>query len=334
MTKKALIYVLTALLLALPVLSCTREERPAVEDGCVSISFAGVPTRAESPGTETAAEGGAIAIDAGVPDLKVFLVKEGSIVAQYPAGAASITGTCPTVDSRESVLKFSNVPGGDYTVYAFANVTGQVFESAPDWSTISTEAQLNALKFTSTAFTGSRMPLSATAPLNVTDAHNGNASLQLLRCFGKVALELVNQTDDDITLEDLTITLKNMNPDMGYVFGQDPDIPAGTVTGNLEYGPNDLDIDSGDTDTSISYLVFPGTAEEFGDYTCDISFTYNSSDVDYEDLPVYDNKAVAIPSVSRNECLHIQIRISYGHTVSFCFYVDEWASVTNAVEYD
>ena len=358
MMKRGLLYGIALLLALAACWSCDPQDGP-VGKGGVSLVFrtsrVSSATRATEPGLGTAADGGQIATYGalGTPDLMVFIVNSDeppAISARYYPGCdpevttngamkAHFTATADTVT-------FANLDEGDYTVYAVANTEGLSLSAAFNPATVSTQAALDGLLFEALttpdtiALSNSRMPLAATAPLHVYAGHNGMATLEMRRCLAKISVELINQTEGSLTMPDqlggehgLTVNLKHLNPNQGYVFAHSPDVPSGAYTpgpcGDVLYecAPT---IASGDT-LRLTRLVFPGDTLRCGAYTCDVDFFLGTTAYSYHDLQILDNRARSLAVLNRNTHLHIEIRISRYKHVSFNFNVEDWD--TSKVEY-
>lgn len=360
MTTRRLIRLLAALAL-LAGAGCTRINQPA---GQVTLSFStGIPaTRAGEDDLATRiADGRAIAVDAGAPDLVVLIVNAGgSVVAKYPDLDPDDTELdFDAADPTRASITFrqSSLTEGTYTVYAFANTQGLwAFTDGTDSYTaasltsIGTQTVLDALYFTPLSFDpandvypnpavqGARLPLSAKGQLSVSARGNGEVSLDLLRCVAQVDTEFRNDYGSALNLTDLSVTFHHLNPATGYVLPHTPDFPAGAQDGNLIQTQGTLTIPSQESG-HLTSLVFPGEAPE-GKYTCDVSFDFDADQdgtpetYTYTDLEVQDNRAVRITSLSRNQSLHILIRISRGQTVSFNFSLEDWVPLTETVLFE
>lgn len=360
MTTRRLIR-LSAALALLAGAGCTRIEQPV---GQVTLSFAtGIPgTRAGEDDLATRiADGRAIAIDAGAPDLVVLIANAGgTVVARYPDVDPDDTELDfdPSDPTRASItFRQSSLTEGSYTVYAFANTQGLwAFTDGTDSYTaasltgIGTQAVLDALYFTPMTFDpandvypnpalqGARLPLTAKGRLSVSARGNGEVSLDLLRCVAQVDTEFRNDYVTDLSLSNLAVTFHHLNPATGYVLPHTPDFPAGAQDGNLIQTRNSITIPTRESG-HLTSLAFPSEAPE-GKYTCDVTFDFDADQdgtpetYTYTDLEVQDNRAVRITSLSRNQSLHILIRISRGQTVSFNFSLEDWVPLTETVLFE
>ena len=360
MTTRRLIR-LSAALALLAGAGCTRIEQPV---GQVTLSFAtGIPgTRAGEDDLATRiADGRAIAIDAGAPDLVVLIANAGgTVVARYPDVDPDVTELDfdPSDPTRASItFRQSSLTEGSYTVYAFANTQGLwAFTDGTDSYTaasltgIGTQAVLDALYFTPMTFDpandvypnpalqGARLPLTAKGQLSVSARGNGEVSLDLLRCVAQVDTEFRNDYVTDLSLSNLAVTFHHLNPATGYVLPHTPDFPAGAQDGNLIQTRNSITIPTRESG-HLTSLAFPSEAPE-GKYTCDVTFDFDADQdgtpetYTYTDLEVQDNRAVRITSLSRNQSLHILIRISRGQTVSFNFSLEDWVPLTETVLFE
>lgn len=335
--------------------SCIPQDGPAGR-GNVSMVFQTTPeTRTVTPGTEAAAEGGAIArrtTNADEPDLWIFIVSDDDheLKARYPGMSLATDGTLKEhFTERADTVVFHSMEAGAYTVYAIANTEGLGYTTALNSiPTAAADDALETLCFTLLSGTDTvalgpvgskRLPLAAKAPLEVTNGNNGVVHLEMLRCLSKISVEFVNQTSGALDLrngDQLSITLHNMNPNQGFVFPHDPDIPSGA------YDSRDLtfsaasNITQGDT-LRLSKLVFPCDVEHCGAFTCDVSFTETidaaQQNHSYSNLPILDNRAREIQQLARNQHLHIVIRVSRSKWVSFNFEVSDWDSKTETVDF-
>ena len=359
MTTRKLIR-LFAVLALLAGAGCTRIEQPA---GQVTLTFStGIPaTRADDDLATRIADGRAIAVDAGTPDLVVLIAAaDGTVVARYPAVDPVDTELDfdPSNPSRASItFRQASLTEGTYTVYAFANTQGLwAFTDGTDSYTaasltgIASQAVLDALYFTPLTFDpandvypnpalqGARLPLSAKGQLSVSARGNGEVSLDLLRCVAQVDTEFRNDYISELDLTNLSVTFHHLNPATGYVLQHTPDFPAGAQDGNLIQTQGSITIPTQESG-HLTSLVFPSEAPE-GKYTCDVTFDFDADQdgtpetYTYTDLEVQDNRAVRITSLSRNQSLHILIRISRGQTVSFNFSLEDWVSLTETVLFE
>ncbi len=334
-----------ALLSALALLAggaCTRVQQPA---GSVTLNFStGQPeTRA---GNGVVADGGGIYRDGNdIPDLKILLVDaNGNVVARYPDSGQTPQSLLVSSTATNASVKFTSIPQGEYQVYAAANTGSSLTVSGVDWETISTKGDLNALKFTTlegnnppTIADNGRMPLSAVGPLSVKAGGNGQASLQLLRCVAKVEITFKNLTGNALSLTNCNITLNSINPNSGYLFQPAGDDATGTIRDlTLASGKTLTFTSTGDdqTQTVGPMLVFPSQAPANpGYYKCNVSFTYNETAMNFNNLPVHDNKSKNITSLGRNQYLKIEIRISNQTNISFNFEVSDWTPKTESVTF-
>lgn len=360
MTTRKFIRLFAALALLAGV-GCTRIEQPA---GQVVLSFStGIPaTRAGEDDLATRiADGRAIAVDAGTPDLVVLIADAGgNVVAKYPDADPDDTEMDfdPADPARASItFRHSSLTEGTYTVYAFANTQGLwAFTDGTDSYTaasltsIGSQTVLDALYFTPMTFDpanddypnpalqSARLPLSAKGQLSISARGNGRVSLDLLRCVAQVDTEFRNDYISELSLTNLSVTFHHLNPATGYVLQHTPDFPAGAQDGDLIQTQGSITIPTRESG-HLTSLVFPSEAPE-GKYTCDVTFDFDA-DQDgtpetymYTDLEVQDNRAVRIASLSRNQSLHILIRISRGRTVSFNFSLEDWVSLTETVLFE
>lgn len=338
-------FLIMSLLAILGAISCTREE---VTRNLITVNlFTGdLQTRSKTPGDGDPADGGGIFLDSGNPDLVILLVSAGDVVvATYPDSEHnySLLESGATSTSASVIFDFDapSLADGMYTVYAFANTGGYWTmagqgggQTAKDYLlSLTSGTAVENLAFspltenTNPSVINGRLPLSAKGTVSVSNG-TSDVTLELIRCVAKVTVEFINNTEEDLTLTSFSNTFKKLCPDRGYVIRHTEDSPTGTVVGNLIKGEASLSIDAWEDSTtqtqhgskSQSWYVFPST----GPYTCDVSFTYGTEDHSFTDLPVHDDHAVSIPSLGRNQHLHIVTRISKGKSVSFNFEVTQW----------
>lgn len=354
MMKRTRIALLAALALSVCA-ACSRPDRPT---GTVTLSFS-IGTPVTRAGGDPVADGSAIAVDAGAPDLVVLIADaSGNVIATYPsADPDQTTLSFSDADPTRASVAFhqSALVAGSYSVYAFANTKGlwAMTDGTLDYTAatlvdISSKATLDALHFTPAAFDNqllqSRMPLSAKGQLSVSENLNGEITLELLRCVAQVSVDFRNDYGSDLTLEDFAATFYHLNPDAGFVLPHTPDFPDFATDGDLSQAAASFAIPAGQT-RNLSAFVLPGQAPDGGYYSCDIAFGLdkdgsgtiepaNGETFSYTELMIHDNKARGITSLARNQTLHILIRISKGQTVSFNFSVAEWTARTETVLFE
>lgn len=317
-----------------------------------------------------------------VPDLILLIFDEnGALAAAYPDGDRSVLVADPVPTGNDMRIRFTKgtdgnpLPEGDYTVYGLANSAGlwalsdgtstinagefskESLISLAGTRSVTPQAEAEALYFTPLFAEDSpskpnpdlrespnnRMPLTAKASLNVNANGNGSADLQLKRCVAQVVVKFVNNYGEELTLEDFSVTLHGINASTGYLFQHDPDIPTGTVYGNVAKEASEVTLLDNTNPANDPYeassFVFPGT----GDYLCDISFTVTAvggsslnpeRDFEFEDLPVHNNRGQDITSIARNQKLTITVTISQGEMLSFSFEVGDWTERTETVTFD
>ncbi len=372
MTKlKTAAYLACAALALLLGTSCTRQEQPG---GTITVLLS--TGRPETRGTAEVEDGSEIYMDAGVPDLVLLLFNsDGALVAKYPDAENSSVMGSPAPSGSDLMIRLSKttagttIPQGEYTLYGLANTAGlwaltdgENDIAAGDFNaaSITTRAQAEALYF-SPLFTagspdkphpalrtppGNRLPLTARTTVNVSAGGNGSAQLEMKRCVAQVLVRFVNNYSRQLTLDDFSVTLKDLNPSTGYLFPHSPDIPAGTVYADLvkEEAPVTLPDNTVPANAvyELSALVFPGAAPQ-GTYACDISFDVTqvgesalspARSFNFSDLPVHNNRGQDITSLSRNQLLTITVTISQGQMLSFSFEVGEWNELTESVTFD
>ncbi len=354
MLRRTLTYIATAIAILACLFSCSKNTENILGEGTmVTMSFytGTMQTRATTPGDGDVADGGGIYQENGVPDL-IILVAEaesGNIVKRYPS-----EGELLSLSETEAKVAFSFAGNnaGDYIVYAFGNAQGlwpmvmegdddndpsEVLsaEDLTDPDKVPKRAVLEELRFkkldanVAPELINGRMPLSAKGALEVSSGKNGQVRLELLRCIAKVTAEFINNTGGTLDLDHYSHYIKNICPDNGYIIKHPAVSPASAVMGTLNATVNDHEIVS-ESSLSHSWYVFPSV----GPYTCDIHFTVDEKDYTYNNLPVTNNRREDIPSLTRNQHLHIVTRISKGLKVSFNFEVANWEDVSAQVQFD
>lgn len=349
--------VYTILLAALALFSgasCTLDEEP-VSQGCITLtlSTSAVETKA---GNGNPADGGGILVNnVGAPDLVIAIVdRNDNIVAWYPenygsvAGGTSYESSCSSshtasTPTTESIIVFSGLVRGNYTVFAVANTVGlsAVGRLALSRATTLTDLQNLLLSVDSgtPTFPGA-MPLSASGTLVVTGntgEESGQIELNLKRVVARVSMIFKNLTESALNLDNCTVTLHTINPSKGYLFERATDYVSGYdrdlqwPATNITVPVVDLqDPESVNTYPLASMLVFPSTAplQPTGRrYVCDISFAIGEENHSFSDLPVYDRRSADILALCRNQDLIIETTISQKgdvQDISFNFVVKGW----------
>ena len=335
--------------------SCSKDtEKVTAEGTTVTLSFytGGMETRATTPGDGDVADGGGIYKDGeGNPDLIILIADatSGTIVKRYPGEGELLSSTAT---EAQVAFSFAGNAAGDYIAYAFGNAQGLwpmikegdddndpskvlYAEDLTDPDKVPTRAVLEELRFkkldanVAPELINGRMPLSAKGELVVSSGKNGQVRLEHLRCIAKVTAEFINNTGETLDLDHYSHYIKNICPDNGYIIKHPAVSPASAVMGTLNATVNDHEIVS-ESSLSHSWYVFPSV----GPYTCDIHFTVDEKDYTYNDLPVTNNRREDIPSLTRNQHLHIVTRISKGLKVSFNFEVANWEDVSAQVQFD
>ena len=332
--SKVLILILFVLTLFVGV-ACSSKESPA--ESSVVISFAtGEPfTRA---GNGDPADGGGIFFDDGKPDLFIAIVNfQGNVVATYPDTQGK-TEVLTQSETQVSVRFKQIINSGNYTVYAVANTKGGVWGAPAAWN-FTTGAALDALTFE--ALTGSdtpavvdRMPLSAKGTLSVNERLNGWVELELLRCVAKIGFRFKNETEEELTLKECTVTIEEINPTQGYLFSRATDAMGVVRDLNLISG-TDLTIGCGVTTNLYgNQLVFPSIAPSrtIGSrYYCKVSFKIGDVSKSFPSLPIHDERSQDILALNRNQYLQIETRINKGQDISFNFEVVDCNQKTEEV---
>ncbi len=347
---------LTAAILALMgCASCSVwESEPSVSGGSIRIHLSSGEIRTRAVGDGVVADGGGIYINAGVPDLVILLAdSNGDIIKTYPGSDAILQADPTATEMAVTFTGLTNASDEVHTVYAFANTAGLwAMESGgsavTDLTALTTASSVEALRFTALAadtapeLTNNRLPMSAKGTVVVSSSHNGEVSLEMIRCVAKVTIDFVNNTGAALRLDGFNFSIENLCPDRGFVTPHDlPDVPTGINYGDIvkNVGDNvtftyDEVNERGET-KPYTFFVFPGTAPG-GEYLLNASFTANGAAEasSFTGLPVHDDHAVNITSLERNQHLHIVTRISKGLTVSFNFEVKDWEARTETVTFD
>ena len=362
MLRRKLSYIAAAIATLACLFSCSKNtENDLGEGATVTLSFytGGIETRAVTPGDGDIGDGGGIYLDEnGKPDLIILIADAnpksttyGNIVKRFRGIGSSHDGTVQSSSAKTVNVSFNFAQGGNYVVYALANTRGfwdmedadenaitvdDLMDNTED-TKVPTMAVLEDLRFKKLAANthptideAKGMPLSAEGDLVVSDGHNGQARLELLRCVARVTAEFINNSGEDLTISNYTNEIVNISPDCGYVIKHPAVSPADATMGKLiatVAGPDEL---KNGKSISAHWYTFPSV----GPYTCNISFTANGKSYTFEGLPVTNNKREDIPCLFRNQQLHIVTRISKGSQVSFNFQVDDWVEKTAEVEFD
>lgn len=316
-------------------------EQPVGTGSIELILNVGEPlTRAVTPGDGNVADGGGIYRNDGVPDLKIFILGGGNIVARYPGTGSNLT----FVSDTRATVKFTGlVNNATYWVYAFANTGSDLtVDGSPDWNTIATKDALDALVYTALPgdnlpSVGDRMPLSAKGTVSLNSSGSGSVELELLRSLAKVQISFKNLTGNGLTLTNCNASITSINPTQGYVFQPSGDDLTGTRR-TLTFPPQTLEnIPAEETQSLDPLLVFPSIAEIQGGYRrylCNISFSVGDDSYSFSDLPVHNSLSQDITSLGRNQFLKIEARISIGQNISFNFEVANWEEKTEPVTFD
>lgn len=342
---KKLLISLSVVLVLWAGAACTRPLEQPVGTSSVELNFTiGEPlTRAVTPGNGDVADGGGIYQENGVPDLKIFILGGGNVVARYP-GTGPGTGTLTFVSDTKATVKFTGlVNNATYRVYAFANTGSELtVNGSPDWNTIATKDELDALVYTALTennlpSVGDRMPLSAKGTISVDSSGSGSVDLELLRSLAKIQVTFKNLTGSLLTLTNCNASITSINPTQGYVFQPAGDDFTGTRR-PLTFSEQTLeDITLEGTKSLVPLVVFPSTAELQGGYRrylCNISFSVGDDSYSFPNLPVHNSLSQDITSLGRNQFLKIEVRISKGQDISFNFVVANWEEKSESVTFD
>lgn len=368
--------VISSLVAALALLLGTACNPLEQSSGAVTVILSS--SLPETRGSAEIADGTEIYFDnSDNPDLILLLFNaEGTLVAKYPdPGHASLMDS-PTPQRNDMMVRITktlagdNIPGGvNYSLYAIANSAGlwdltdgtnAISAGALNASSITSKTQADLLYFDPLFAADSpskphpvlreapnnRMPLTAMTTLTVSDNGNGSAEILMQRCVSQVVVRFVNNYSQELTLNDFSVTFKNLNTSTGYLFQHNPDIPAGVVYADLVKSETPVTLPDNTNPanrvTEYSALVFPGASPE-GAYSCDISFIVAevggspltpTRRFDFTDLPVHNRRGEDISSLSRNQQLTITVTINQGEMLSFSFEVGEWEERTETVSFD
>ena len=335
MKKTVLILLASALSLA-GVVSCRQQDQP---EGSVTLTFstAAPVTRV---GDGNAADGGGIVVagNPATPDLFIAIANySGQVVATYTGTNTTNAELVGSATSTQVSVRFKNITAGEYTVYALANIAGQLWgaPAAGNWNTDLTTTVLDAMTFTDLGESGAlsvtdRMPLSAKGTLSITENLNGHVELEMLRCVGKVGFKFKNETDDALTLTDCTVGIVGINPSTGYLFPRSNDADATGTARNVSLSKSSIVIaKDGSSDLYDMQLVFPSVAPEQtvgSRYYCNITFTVGGVVKPFTNLPIHDKQSQDIQALGRNQYLQIETRINEGFNISFNFEVKDWTN--------
>lgn len=324
---------LSVALVLLTGVSCTREEVPGLPGRItLTLNTAEEETKA---GDGVVEDGGGIARNGEDPDLMIALVsRSGRVIARYPGD-----GDLLSVESTNSTVEFQDINAGTYTVYAVANAQGLEAATRSAFASATTSSEIEDVLVLpsdgSASFLGGRMPLSAKGSVTVNAGGNGQVNLDLLRVFARVSLSFFNETGEELTVSDCTVSIEKMSPFNGYLFGGrsadyvSTPTPAALV---LSHASAVTMADQSSTSfQNLSQLVFPSRAPAHPPgyrYLCAISFTAGGKQYSFQDLPVHDRRSADIQTVGRNQHLKIETRIGKKtedeNVVSFYFEVGDW----------
>ena len=290
---------------------------------------------------EALRDGSAIRLDgSGNPDLYLAIASaDGTIVSTYN-GADTEDAERLSADSGQASIRFTNINSpGTYTVYAVANKSS-LWGMNSTLGAATTVTDLMELTFNEltadgahpTVEDGSAMPLSAVGTLSVSENLSGEASVDLLRCVAKIGCKFKNETEEELTLTDVTVTLYGVNPSQGYLFPHATDMMGDRY---LSLSASEFEIPAGEsTELYGLQTVFPSEApfREVGRrYLCTISFTVGDDTKTFTDLPIHDKQQQDIVSLKRNQYLQIETRINKGTDISFNFEVEDWSRHTEEI---
>lgn len=344
--------VITVLLAALALLSgasCTLDEEPVGQGHItMTLSTADVETKA---GNGDVADGGGIVVNGNLdPDLVIAIVdKNNNIVAWYPKGShvGSYQSSCISASETESTIGFTGgLTKGTYTVFAVANTAGLSAMGNPALSSQTTLSGLQDLYLTAipTFSDNVPMPLSATGTLVVTGEsgyESGQVDLSLKRVVARVSLTFRNLTEEELVLNNCSVTLYKMNPSRGYLFAPATNDYYSGNDGNLAFNAASVTVpvlnpenpESVNTYCLDPELVFPSIAPQQPTgrrYLCDIRFTLagEAQPRSFTGLPVHDRRSADILALGRNQDLKIETTISKkgedNHDITFNFIVSGW----------
>ncbi len=347
MKRRHLIQPFLVLALTAGAWACQHQDPLPTGSVTLTLSAGSFETRSVTPGTTGAADGGAIVVTNGDPDLVIAIANaSGSIVAWYPDknGTEEPNSSCFSThsgtSSTQSTIRFAGLAAGTYSVWAVANTDGLWGNMRATLLSCTTSAQLQALCFTELTGTATptisqdRMPLSATGTLTVNANKNGQVNLELLRCLSKVDFSFKNETSESLTLTSCSVTLQRMNPASAYLFAVNPDFTAAEGRNLTLSSAENLVLASGATASLSPALVFPSVApaQTLGNrYLCDVSFSIGETSYSFTDMPVHDYRSADILALERNQYLQITTRINNGNQVSFNFQVLDWEPKTEEV---
>lgn len=346
-----------ALLTALSVLigsGCQREE---LSGGKITLTLATgeLVTKATPANTNPADGGGILMLGENQPDLYIALAgSNGTILATYPSTPGDpYSSSCKSSSATEATVSMDSPGRGTYSVYVVANHSWLNGSSNPnlseDITSATTLSQLEALVLSRTQVlsfdTEHPMPLSAKGTLVLAASENGQINLELKRVVARVNLTFNNKTEEQLTLEGCTITLKKMNPLKGYLFRAATDyVTRGeSDQDNLVLCENqDITIEAGEQGSTQPVLVFPSVAPTQSEggrmYLCDISFrlgetAYNNTNLPVQDLSTFES----ILSLERNQSLTILTEINKRgseNDISFNFRVNRWTERTEEITFN
>jgi hypothetical protein len=309
MRLRSYLLLLSSALILLTALSCTREAVPGVP-GSITISV-------ETAEMETKAGEG--------QQLQIAVVNAGgSVIARYPGDGSLVAA---------STVEFQNINPGNYTVYAVqSNGIMAAFASASTASAL--EGLMASASDGDPSYADDDIPMSAVGSVRVNTGGTGQVNLSLQRVCARVSLSFVNETGEAIAVSNCVVTLEQMNPQNGFLFGRTADFLTGSTPDDLVLShAATVPIENlGSSDfANLSALVFPSRAPAHRPgyrYLCSISFTVGGTDYAFTNLPVHDRRSADIQAVGRNQHLKIETRIGKKiedeYLVSFHFEVADW----------
>lgn len=263
-------FIISAFLLSIPILACTREEQtvlPSDGTGDLKITIGLSSTKAETVDVDI------------INNLHIFIADNEDKVIRYATVSINTNsetgGTIEiSADQKTATAKFTNLERGNYTLWIIANLpTGALTSYCAEGVILDDYFKNYSFKVdanyrpdfkteilsdgSTKAVTPTGMPMSITQNVSIGAGVN-KVSAELLRMCGRVRVIIRNNTaDKDIFIQ--SISLGDKNPSMGYLFHKaDHSAPSGNVYGHF----NSINLAQDEVSTDV---VTPGNEVTFLD---------------------------------------------------------------------
>ena len=270
MLMKIAKFIISAFLLSISILACTREEQTVLQSdgtGDLKITIGLSSTKAETVDVDI------------INNLHIFIADNADKVIRYATVSINTNsetgGTIEiSADQKTATAKFTNLERGNYTLWIIANLpTGALTSYCAEGVILDDYFKNYAYKVDANyrpdfkteilsdgrtkAVTPTGMPMSITQNVSIGAGVN-KVSAELLRMCGKIRVTIRNNTaDKDIFIQ--SISLGDKNPSMGYLFHkEDHSAPSGNVYGHF----NSINLAKDEVSTDV---VTPGKEVTFLD---------------------------------------------------------------------